>query len=291
MGEDEAPPKFVIVLKEDITNPNPIVSNISNAIGEAVEEPFIKVISRLHLHWKDLQDAELVFSVGGDGTMLRTTHYMRMGKIVGIHASDSKSKGHFMSYDHDEKLDNVIAYLKSSKDIDSTNKFFTRLPRLKAEINQATGDVLTCNRAVNDYYIGNDVAGHPSKYLLTLPLCQPAYQRSSGVICSTFQGMTGWVVNLFRNRMDQYEKIRDEYLQKHKNLSSEFFYVVSQPMDDTKYEYGFTNQLTITSEMVGGVVALDGFTRINFDRKDEVDVRLSSHPVWVLKTKNHEEWA
>ena len=59
--------------------------------------------------------------------------------------------------------------------------------------------------------------------------------------------------------------------------------MVREPMGPMELRSGFTTQLTLTSDMVGGIVSLDGFNEVPFERNDEVLIEMSTYPLWLLR--------
>ncbi len=284
-----------IVYQEEYTN-----SLALKKIEYVVEETFgedttIESVSRTNLHARYFVNADLVIVFGGDGTLLTATHFIKRGVIVGVHTRHEGSLGHFMPL----TIETLRAHLEDYRATEAyLSTHFTRYHRLSAKIEKASGTVSPVDLAFNEYAIGNDLFGRPSKYTLKPHLeCGPnaseeerklaregEFQRSSGVLCSTFQGMTGWVGNVLPS--DEFEARMDEYralLNDGPRQNRQFFFINIHPMSrDYRLNAGFTDRLVIHSNMVGGIIALDGFNEFPFDRNDRLVIEGSDFPLWLL---------
>lgn len=255
----------------------------------------IQVMPRDDLHNDRLRDIGVYFVVGGDGTLFTLTHYLKKGFIVGIHAGEDKSVGHFMGLSlAEEKLsgkgclqDKMISLADSiGLNRGFIENSFHLYHRLKAHIIKATGITVPVDMAFNEYALGNNLFGRPSKYHLSVLSSDSTpshreWQRSSGVICSSHQGMSGWSRHIMAR--DRYDGLIEEYKRKANQKIPEFFYMVREPMGPMELRSGFTTQLTLTSDMAGGIVSLDGFNEVPFERNDEVRVEMSNYPLWLLR--------
>jgi len=249
-------------------------------------------MARNNLHNRELKGIGIYFVLGGDGTLFTLTHYLKKGFIVGIHTGQENSVGHFMGLSLaderfsgknclQEKMEAILENTGSNEDF--TNRAFSLYHRLKGKIKKATGITVPIDMAFNEYALGNNLFGRPSKYSLSVLSdssisSRKEWQRSSGVICSTLQGMSGWSKNILTE--EQYERFMERY---DKMPNSEFFYLVREPMHRIEYRIGFTTRLTLISDMAGGIVSHDGFNEVPFDRNDEVVVEGSPYPLKLFR--------
>lgn len=280
----------------------------------------LTVLARTNLDHCSLKNYDLFFVLGGDGTLFTLTHYLQKGYIVGIHAGNDRSVGHFMGISLaqerlsgqgclQEKMKLLGEKAIEEREAGATaSPTFTKYNRLKACIHKATGTSLPVDLAFNEYAIGNNLFGRPSKYLLSLerddtagpvhPSSRGEWQRSSGVIVSTYHGMSGWVRHLLCGDYVQkengskiskdgshYVDIRRDYLNKGHMDNSEFFYIVREPMHDVTKLSGFTRKLTLTSDMAGGIISLDGFNEYPFERNDRIVIEMSQRPLQLFSKK------
>ena len=76
------------------------------AFAESSIVPFNAALKR------QLAGADLVVSVGGDGTLLCAAHYVRDGAVIGVNSAPGDSVGHFCTADREnfaERLDAILA--------------------------------------------------------------------------------------------------------------------------------------------------------------------------------------
>ena len=301
--------RLAIVSNEELIH-SPIIEKIVGYFRERSDHS-IEVMARNDLHHNRLKEVDVYFVLGGDGTLFTLTHYLRNGFIVGIHAGDDNSIGHFMglSLERDklegpgclqEKMAALVNSIGSGKNF--TERAFVYYHRLKAHISKATGITVPVDMAFNEYAVGNNLFGRPSKYYLSVLSggegkrpCE--WQRSSGVICSTLQGMSGWSRHILAHSCPgsgvtpvtadapdvDYETIIEEYRGKVRQKKPEFFYMVREPMHEVDLKRGFTTRLILTSDMAGGIISLDGFNEFPFERNDQVVVEVSDYPLWLLR--------
>jgi NAD kinase len=80
----------------------------------------VKVVSDYKLTDDDFKDVDLVISMGGDGTFLKTASYIRTHKlpILGINTDPSRSVGHLTN--------KAVNFERKDRDI---QKIFTHLDR------------------------------------------------------------------------------------------------------------------------------------------------------------------
>src|SRR5262249_51618617 len=60
---------------------------------------------------RQLAAADLVISVGGDGTLLNASHYVRDGMVIGVNSAPGDSVGHFCAANREnfaERLDAIL---------------------------------------------------------------------------------------------------------------------------------------------------------------------------------------
>ena len=301
--------RLAIISNEELIH-SPMIKRIVDYFSDHTDHT-MEVMARNNLHHQRLKGVGVYFVLGGDGTLFTLTHYLQKGFIVGVHAGEDNSIGHFMGLSLakeklegdgslQEKMASLVNSIESNKDF--TERAFVFYHRLKAYINKATGITVPVDMAFNEYAMGNNLFGRPSKYFLSVlsegTRSSPGeWQRSSGVICSTLQGMSGWSRHIVApslprssdpslahndNPLD-YETIIGEYRRKVRQKIPEFFYMIREPMHRIEVNSGFTTKLTLTSDMAGGIISLDGFNEVPFERNDEVVVEVSDYPLWLLR--------
>src|SRR5262245_61134067 len=76
------------------------------AFAESSIVPFSAALKR------QLASADLVVSVGGDGTLLHASHYVRDGMVIGVNSAPGDSVGRFCTANREnfqERLDAILA--------------------------------------------------------------------------------------------------------------------------------------------------------------------------------------
>ncbi len=259
--------KFAVVYSEDAE------PAMDTEIGSAIKTLGADILLRRdELHQSKLQDVDVIVVIGGDGTLFYSTHYVLEGHFLGLHIGNKHSKGHFFKVQSVEDVKTVLSAIGSG---DTSG--FRQFPRLTAHIYTGTGREYRLDKAFNDYAIGNSKFGLPSKYYIKTAGGEEEFQRSSGIVVPTLQGMTGWAKNIIPDEFDRYN---DEYLAQEDN--SLFPYFVREPMDDDYLDVrGFTKKLEIISDMHSGIVAVDGFSHFPVERGDRIIIEMSSHPIWM----------
>ncbi|MBI2108435.1 NAD(+)/NADH kinase [Candidatus Woesearchaeota archaeon] len=130
-------------------------------------------------------DCSLVIAIGGDGTFLRSSHFiMDDTPLLGVNADIGSKEGFYMRcsrYDFDKKMS---LFLKGKYSI-------MKLLRLEASINRKKVEEL----ALNEYYMGAGKGYITSRYVLQVDSSKER-QRSSGVIAATPTGLNAWAKSI-----------------------------------------------------------------------------------------------
>lgn len=140
--------------------------------------PLANFIRVDELRQKDVL-VNLVISVGGDGTFIRTSHFLKEEYILGINSEPEFSEGALCSL--------TCFELEKIKEILSGKFSLTKRNRIKIQIN---GEVVL-ERALNEIYFGSRDQFHTSRYLLKLG-DRVEEQRSSGLLVVTSTGSQAW---------------------------------------------------------------------------------------------------
>lgn len=167
--------KIIIVVREGLTLGDGTVNKIKNAPKESE----IKFLSLKEISKQSLADAELIVTIGGDGTFVKTANLIEDSMIIGVNANPKSSEGAL--------TDLNIEDIDRLKDI-FTGKFKTTL-RQRAKIT-LNGKVLNEN-ATNEVFIGAASQFHTSLYKIKFN-GKEEYHKSSGVIISTGTGSKAW---------------------------------------------------------------------------------------------------
>lgn len=215
-------------------------------------------------------DVDLVIVYGGDGTLLRTTHFITNEcPIMGINRGHV---GHFLNTKDEDVIWAVTQFFEGKPNLIQYN-------RLATMVETATGLKYGMDRAFNDVAIGNPQFYRKTKYKIgTNDNETMVSHKSSGLLAATKQGMTGWVINtmepsLFKSLVDEYEKTED----------GNIFYTTREPMDVPGNMGGYVKILRIKIETVECVVAIDGNVGFLVHRGDEIQIRQSRYPIYVVE--------
>lgn len=157
------------------------------------------------------KDVDLIIVVGGDGTFLRTSHYVDKAPMLGVNSNSKTKEGFFMQCDQqnfEKKFNNLL----------KENFKILHLLRLEAKIN---GTLLY--PILNDIFIGHQLPYKISKFEFFLNKTKE-FQKCSGLIISTPAGSSGWAVSAGGKKLNLSSEnweyvIREQYegkLHKHK---------------------------------------------------------------------------
>jgi len=223
-----------------------------------------KCIERSELKKTIFKNKNLIIAIGGDGTFLRTSHFIKNQLLFGVNSNPNKKEGFFMSAcknDFDRKLE---LFLK--------NKFYVeKLTRLKSRINKKE----ICP-ALNEVFIGNKIPYKTSLYKIFLGN-KTEKQKSSGVLVGTFSGSNAWLksagVRPFSSSKKFYFIVREPYTGK-----------LTKPLL-TKGFIGHNKVLKIKSEMDNGIVAVDSNKEYKFNKGSVIEITISKNPIKLVRFK------
>lgn len=128
-----------------------------------------------------LAAVDLVLTVGGDGTALAASHYVRGGAMLGVNSAPDDSVGHFC---HATRSD----FARKLDDILHARWRPVRLARLAV----AFDDAMLPEFALNDVLIAHNCPAATTRYLIQVGAVEEE-QRSSGVWISTAAGSTAGI--------------------------------------------------------------------------------------------------
>ncbi|HYP25197.1 MAG TPA: hypothetical protein VE262_00640 [Blastocatellia bacterium] len=221
-----------------------------DAVRKALEERGIEFTETTPGRFREgvkrkIAASDLTVSVGGDGTALASSHYVRDGLIIGVNSAPRDSVGHFCSTDRrgfPEMLGEIL---------DSRLKPL-RLARLEVSLDDEPLPEL----ALNDVLIAHSLPAATTRYIIQIG-GEREEHRSSGVWVSTAAGSTagirsaGGKVLPLRSRRFQY-LVRELYRQAGKS------YTLKRGILESD------RQLIIASKMPEGRLYLDG-ARTTYD--------------------------
>jgi NAD kinase len=170
--------KTLIVYLEGLNKESRVIKRIiKRKFKTRVKSVCRKFLKRLFCNNRICRGYSLIVSFGGDGTFLRTAHFVNDTPILGINASVNEKEG-FLTTTTKETLGNDL----------EREVFIEEIPRIKILIN---GKEIP-DRAVNDVFIGHKKSYKTAKYELIFKEGRREEQLSSGVIISTAAGTNAW---------------------------------------------------------------------------------------------------
>ena len=217
----------------------------------------------------DFIEPDLVIVLGGDGTLTSIAHSVdESTPVMGVNShpredDENGSYGFYMGSDPRTFDEDIRAAIEGRAIVNV-------LPRLQAEIETTSGNVIRCDPALNDLLVANTHQYQPSKYRLRREGID-RMQYSSGCLFSTFLGQGAW----FRHVVDiggtdfPASEIDDHYLFVARDLPR-------QDRADDGSHWEWTDHPTVmVSDMHRGYVVGDGWDETHFTRGATltVDVR------------------
>lgn len=186
----------------------------------------------------------LVVSVGGDGTLLRTSHFVGgVGRLLGINSVPQHSVGHLCAL-HPATLEQGIMDILDGK----------QKPRVVRRLVARTSSGTQLPYALNDIYFGHQHPASASRYCLNIegPHARSEKQLSSGVWIATPAGSTAAIRSYGLDVLDP--------------SAHQFLVAVREPYSPSSHHLHLTKLLldgdnesiTLFSRMRHGIVCVDG---------------------------------
>ena len=138
------------------------------------------IISRREKLSGKIKNADLVITIGGDGTFLKTAHHVYNTPVMGINSEPGMKEGFFTcchKYNYKKKLK---AVLEGKYEI-------LNLLRLEGRLNNKKVPI-----ALNEFFIGCKKPYHMSEYILKFRN-KKELQRTSGLLIGTPAGSYAWL--------------------------------------------------------------------------------------------------
>lgn len=207
-------------------------------------------------------DVDLVITVGGDGTVLATSHFVKKQPVLGVKSFGQHSVGYFCAATRESLglyLRGVVGGLRRPR----------RLHRLEARIN---GHVLK-ETILNDCLFAHASPAALTTYRLTIGR-QSEVQRSSGLWISTAAGSTA-AMAAAGGRALPLESAQIEYLVREP-------YAPSKPYHLLKGVLSKQATIRIDSLTPQGTLAIDG-ANIQYPAPEgsRILVRRAKWPLWI----------
>ncbi len=145
---------------------------------------------KVNYSWKntlspnELKNTDLVIAIGGDGTALSASHFLKDIPLLAVNSAPNKSEGALTTL-------SIKELNKKLEEIKSGNYQIEKLERIEVYINNKLQNPL----ALNEVFTANKNAYKMSKYKIKIKQGDKIIserQKSSGVIFSTGTGSTAW---------------------------------------------------------------------------------------------------
>ena len=216
---------------------------------------------------RHVSHVDAVVVVGGDGTLLRASHFVEETPILHISSSVHKNEA-FFARASPADIDKKLKLIREGK------YMITPLMRLGATLNNRK---LPFN-ALNEIYVGSAEPYHVARYRLTIG-GKTEEQKSSGIIISTPAGSYAWARSAggrtlpLTGRKIQYV-VREPYIGR-----------LTKPKM-LKGVLGHSGKLTLVSsiwEKHRGVVVIDSYRReFEFDKGSRLVVKAAKQPLNLI---------
>jgi NAD kinase len=208
---------------------------------------------------KELNNIDLVIAIGGDGTILSASHYLKDKPMLAVNISPETSEGALATIplaDLDKKLNEIV------------NKKYSiqKLERIEVLINKTPIPFLS----LNEVFIANEKPYLISKYELHLKNLKET-QKSSGLLFATGTGSTAW----FKSAGGAPFSPESKYI---KMITREpYFRKLSNPslLKETINE---NERITIVP-LTPSILAIDSIREYKLSPLDNVAIRISNHPL------------
>ncbi len=253
--------KIIILLKNGLE----LDSDVIDFIHDNAKGSDVRIIAFNDLKKEDL-DADLIITLGGDGTFVRAANLIEDSLILGINANPDESEGALTSINI-EDLDKLKEILKGKFDIVIKHRAVVKL----------NGKLLN-EYAINEVYLGALSQFHSSRYKIRYNGDEEEH-RSSGVIVSTGTGSKAWYVSAGgKPFMHDEEKLA---------------FVVREPyVGERIFKPKILNGDILKGEKIiieskrdfGGILAINDST-YDFNIGDVAEIELSDKPLKVVVAK------
>lgn len=260
--------KILIVYSEKLTNKH---LETVDKVREILKNRYVENIKFQNLHSNYFQDKDSIITVGGDGTFLRTSHFIRGStSILGINSELEFSEGALTSLNENE-LGNLEKILNGNYKI-------IKRPRARVTLNNE----LIKELALNEVYVGAANQFHTSRYIIKLNGKEEEH-RSSGVLVVTGSGSNAWYKSA-GGAPFKYEEEKLAFLVREPKRSRIF-----NPQMISGYINKNEKIVFESKRQDGGVIAIDSWPTYDFNIGSIVEVRLSNQPLNVIVKNNENE--
>ncbi len=209
---------------------------------------------------KELENINIIISIGGDGTALSASHFIENKPLLAVNSSPETSVGALTTI--------PLSKLKEKLEEIKKNKHKTELlERIEVQINNKPIEHL----ALNDVFVASEKAYHISKYKINFKN-QEEIQRSSGLIFSTGTGSTAWFKSAGGTPFSPQSKFikmiaREPYQGK-----------ILNQIKMQNLQIGQNEEITIIPS-VKSILAIDSNREYLINPEDKITIKISKHPL------------
>ena len=159
-----------------------IDGSLKERIGEITKESKIIFLSFNEVNKESLANADLVITIGGDGTFIKAANLIENALILGINSNPNRSEGALTSMNMEE--------IDKLKEIFSGKFKIATRQRARIWLNGKTLN----EHATNEVFIGSSSQFHSSLYKIKFKDSEEEH-KSSGIIISTGTGSKAWYLS------------------------------------------------------------------------------------------------
>lgn len=231
-------------------------------ISEEIKKIFLA--TEIECFWKnnlmknDFEKKDLIITIGGDGTFLSASHFIRDQLIIGINDNPKRSEGALTSIN--------IKDLKNKLKKISKEKFkIINATRIEVKLLQKNKCVTT-EHALNEVYFGNINPHHTSKYTINFKN-KKEIQTSSGVLVSTGTGSGAWYKSMGGRNFSKTKKIA-------KFRIRELF---TRKLNKSKMKKGTIKEeetLTIENFVSHNIIAIDSIRKYDLKKNEKAIISI-----------------
>ena len=214
-----------------------------------------------------LAEADFIITVGGDGTALNSSHYIREGQLLSVNSAPRDSIGHFCfatKADFADKLDRIL----------SSELRPIKLARLEVALDQK----VVAELALNDVLIAHECPAATTRYIIEIGGREEEH-RSSGLWVATAAGSTAGIKSAGGRRLPHGSR-RMQYLIRELYRERGRSYALTRGLVEEGEE------IIVASKMPEGWLFIDGArTSYGFPFGMRARIRVAEHSLKIyLKT-------
>ena len=236
------------------------------SLKKAFPQLSIKTAWKNKLKKQDFKDKDLIITIGGDGTFLSASHFIKNQLILGVNSNYKKSEGALLSI----TLNQLKTKLKKILNNKYKIKQYTREQISIFKKNHCT----TTELALNEAFIGNINPHHPSNYQIKFK-SKTENQKSSGIVIATGTGSTAWYKAIGGRKFRKTEK----------QLKFIIRELLNGRIHNSKIKSGKikpNQKLEIISKMNHGLLAIDSIRTYHLSKQNKIQITIGK-PLKVIQ--------